>query len=37
MLYSQMSKEQLHAVKKELDQQYAEFKAQGPALDMASG
>ena len=27
--YSEMSKEQLQAVKKELDQQYAEIKAQG--------
>ena len=26
--YSEMSKEQLQAVKKELDQQYAEIKAQ---------
>ena len=33
--YSEMSKEQLQAVKKELDQQYAEIKAQGLALDMS--
>ena len=37
MLYSQMSKEQLQALKKELDQQYAEIKAQGLALDMSRG
>ena len=35
--YSEMSKEQLQAVKKELDQQYAEIKAQGLALDMSRG
>ena len=29
--YSEMSKEQLQALKKELDQQYAEIKAQGLA------
>ena len=35
--YSEMSKEQLQALKKELDQQYAEIKAQGLALDMSRG
>ena len=35
--YSEMSKEQLQDVKKELDQQYAEIKAQGLALDMSRG
>ena len=35
--YSEMSREQLLALKKELDQQYAEIKAQGLALDMSRG
>ena len=35
--YSEMSKEQLQTLKKELDQQYAEIKAQGLALDMSRG
>mgnify|MGYP000196631321 CR=1 FL=1 len=35
--YSEMSKEQLQALKKELDQQYVEIKAQGLALDMSRG
>ena len=35
--YREMSKEQLQDVKKELDQQYAEIKAQGLALDMSRG
>ena len=35
--YSEMSKEQLQALKKELDQHYAEIKAQGLALDMSRG
>ena len=33
--YSEMSREQLLALKKELDQQYADIKAQGLALDMS--
>ncbi len=36
-MYSEISKEQLQALKKELDQQYAEIKAQGLALDMSRG
>ena len=35
--YSEMSREQLLALKKELDQQYADIKAQGLALDMSRG
>ena len=35
--YSEMSKEQLQALKKELDQQFAEIKAQGLSLDMSRG
>ena len=35
--YSEMSKEQLQVLKKDLEQQYAEIKAQGLALDMSRG
>lgn len=35
--YSEMSRDQLLALKKELDQQYADIKAQGLALDMSRG
>ena len=35
--YSEMSREQLLDLKKELDQQYADIKAQGLALDMSRG
>lgn len=35
--YSEMSREELLALKKQLDQQYAEIKAQGLALDMSRG
>ena len=35
--YTEMNKEELQALKKELDAQYAEVKAQGLALDMSRG
>ena len=35
--YSEMSREQLLDLKKELDKQYADIKAQGLALDMSRG
>ena len=35
--YSEMSREELIVLKKELDQQFAEIKAQGLALDMSRG
>ena len=35
--YSEMSREELLSLKKELDQQYEEVKAQGLALDMSRG
>ena len=35
--YSEMTREQLLVLKKELEQQYADIKAQGLALDMSRG
>ena len=35
--YTEMSREELLALKKELDQQYADVKAQGLSLDMSRG
>ena len=35
--YSEMSREELLALKKELDQQFADIKAQGLSLDMSRG
>ena len=35
--YTEMNKEELQALKKELDAQFAEVKAQGLALDMSRG
>lgn len=35
--YSEMNRDELLALKKELDQQYADIKAQGLALDMSRG
>ena len=35
--YSEMSREQLLELKKELDQQFADIKAQGLSLDMSRG